>query len=343
VNTAQAKLYAWTLTAVLGTGLAGYVGHFVLRVKPKIWKPMDEKRVQETLDKVPAQVEAVQQIVPFKDVDKALIKANWTGKVKPVESVEVVPVESTPQSNVQPVESLVSVVWIQCDGEAPEESRVVLRYKDSARVSEPKVVAAGGVTLKRQGEKLDPPLEHVHVKEIQPIKVLFAFSDEGRPAEELVPGELGLGLGINLLPEGSQVPNYSGPRAWIETRGTYQDPQTTQLVRPNWWQVGTEDAAYFEQNYSDVLANDVRMERHRDSKGRYDGIEIKEVKPGSIAANHGAKAGDVIKSINGHPVTSQQEAISFVKNNKDKYDVWVVEVWNKGQTKTYTYKAPQKK
>jgi PDZ domain-containing secreted protein len=51
----------------------------------------------------------------------------------------------------------------------------------------------------------------------------------------------------------------------------------------------------------------------------------------------------VIKAINGHPVNSEQEAISFIKNNKDKYDVWEVEIENKGKTKIVTYKVPKKK
>jgi len=47
----------------------------------------------------------------------------------------------------------------------------------------------------------------------------------------------------------------------------------------------------------------------------------------------------VIKSINGQPVNSVQEAISFVKVNKDKYSTWEVVVENKGKQRTVTYES----
>ena len=38
-----------------------------------------------------------------------------------------------------------------------------------------------------------------------------------------------------------------------------------------------------------------------------------------------------------------QEALSWAKQNKDKYDVWEVEIESKGKTKIITYKVPKKK
>ena len=48
----------------------------------------------------------------------------------------------------------------------------------------------------------------------------------------------------------------------------------------------------------------------------------------------------MIKSINGTPVTQLSEAITFVKNNKDKYSTWEVVVENRGQTRTVIYETP---
>jgi S1-C subfamily serine protease len=59
----------------------------------------------------------------------------------------------------------------------------------------------------------------------------------------------------------------------------------------------------------------------------------------SIAERHGAKEGDVVKSINGHPVNTTNEAITFVKTNKDKYSSWEVVIENKGKTRTVTYES----
>ena len=48
----------------------------------------------------------------------------------------------------------------------------------------------------------------------------------------------------------------------------------------------------------------------------------------------------MIKSINGHPVTSPSEAISYVKNNAGKYKKWEVVIERLGKPMTITYEAP---
>ena len=85
----------------------------------------------------------------------------------------------------------------------------------------------------------------------------------------------------------------------------------------------------------------MRHRRHRDPKtGKFDGIEIQSVVSGSAAARHGAQEGDVIRSINGHPVTSVSEAITFVKNHEGEYSTWEVIVSNRGVERTVTYYSP---
>ena len=130
----------------------------------------------------------------------------------------------------------------------------------------------------------------------------------------------------------------------IPVLGSLQGPPLrTQRIGEDRYRVGLEDAEYIGENYAEILSQEVRVERHRDPRtGRYDGIEVKAVNPDSIAAQHGVQSGDVVKKINGHPVSSPQEAISFVKNNQHLYDKWEVEVWNKGQTRIVTYIPPKK-
>ncbi|MEZ5974077.1 MAG: PDZ domain-containing protein [Planctomycetota bacterium] len=70
------------------------------------------------------------------------------------------------------------------------------------------------------------------------------------------------------------------------------------------------------------------------------GIEVMEVRAGSIAARHGAQSGDVIISINGYPVNSQQEAIQWAKDNGDNYEVFTVVVERLGRLETLTYRKP---
>jgi S1-C subfamily serine protease len=61
-----------------------------------------------------------------------------------------------------------------------------------------------------------------------------------------------------------------------------------------------------------------------------------------MAEKLGAKSGDVIKSVNGHPVNSVQEGINYAKTHDAQYDTWEIVVENLGKTKTITYKEPGK-
>ena len=76
--------------------------------------------------------------------------------------------------------------------------------------------------------------------------------------------------------------------------------------------------------------------------GKRAGVEITEVREGSIAGRHGAQSGDVVISINGTPVGSQQEAIGFAKANSERYSVWTVEVLRLGRVETLVYHSPGK-
>ena len=114
----------------------------------------------------------------------------------------------------------------------------------------------------------------------------------------------------------------------------FQIPQETLLIGKNHFLVGVDDRQAMATNYTKILA-EIRYEKHRDPKtGKVDGIEIKEVPKGSFLAKYGAKAGQVIKSINGHPVTSVNEGISYAKQNQDKYDLWTIVYEEQG--KEYT-------
>ena len=75
--------------------------------------------------------------------------------------------------------------------------------------------------------------------------------------------------------------------------------------------------------------------------GKRAGVELTEVREGSIVARHGGQSGDVIISINGTPVSSQQEAIAFAKSNAERYSVWEVEVLRFGRVETVVYHSPR--
>lgn len=339
MHTSQLKLLTWTSAGVLGAALAGYVVWFGMRL-PELRSGVSEERLLEVLQDIDVVEKKTEEVLPYSSVAAAIIDLNWTGKPAPAQ--EVVETEQqqveTPRDELQ---KLVTVMMVSFDAEAPLESRCLLRYTPAARVTSPAPVAPGGSPgwVKSVGDRLEAPLAHVRVEAVHPDGVEFAYDDESRANEIVRPAEIPL-KGIARLNDESELAQRRNPIE-IQRRGfDGPTPARTELIGEGIYRIGIEDAREFEQNYADILAREVSWQPHRDSRGRPDGIQITQVQSTSVAYSHGVSTGDVIKSINGHPVTSPQEAIAFVKNNKDNYSKWEVEVESKGRLKTLVYYSP---
>lgn len=339
MHTSQLKLLSWTVAGLLGAGLAGYVAWFVSRL-PEIRSNVPESRLLEVLRDVDTVVEKSDAVMPYKEVAGAIIDLDWTGKPAPVETV----VESAPTQVEAPrdgVDQLVLIMMVSFDAEEPLGSRCVLKYTAKARVTSQPPTAPGGSPgwVKSVGDRLEAPLAHIRVEAVHPDGVEFAFDDSARPHERVAPAQIPI-EGIVRLGDESELRLQSSDVS-IQRRGLDGPaPARTELVGEGIYRIGYEDAREFEANYADILAREVAWQPHRDKRGRPDGIQITQVQSGSVAYSHGVATGDVIKSINGHPVTSPQEAIAFVKNNQDSYDKWEVEVESKGRLKTLVYYSP---
>ena len=339
MNTAQSKLIAWSAAGVLGVGLSLYVGWFVSRLD-RIQTTVTKEQMQRVLEDVGEIVTKADDIVPYSKVEAAVILIDWTGRpVAEAQALAVTPEPPKPSSI--PVRELVKVMWIAYDGEDPSASNCVLKYTPAAQVrAQPPANGRLPGWQKQPGQALDAPLDHITVAAIHPEGVEFAFDGDGRENEMVLPGEMDLqGLArvadesdLVLRRESIAVPRISVGQAVAKTT----------LLREGIYQIGTEDAEFIGNNFAEILSSEVRSANHRDARtGRPDGVQLLEVKPDSIAAAHGVSTGDVVKSINGHPVTSTQEAISYVKNNKDLYDKWEVVIESKGRLKTIVYYSPK--
>ena len=267
------------------------------------------------------------------DVRRAIQGLNWTGKEAPVELPKgpdkpLVPVR-------KPIKDILSILLIQIDTDDPSESRIFVRL-----VTPPPPPRTPEMTLST-GDKLPSPNEYIEVGKIGVEGVEFVY-DDGE-IEKLNPAGLGgAPLVVGLDESGVRYPLESGGIEIPKVEGNPFRPTETTLFRQNHYVLGTEDTAYLAENYPAVLTNDLRYKTHVDpNTGRRDGIEIQTVRPGSIAERHGAQPGDILKSINGHPVSSDQEAMSFVRNNQDKYTSWEVEILRLGRTVTLTFQNPR--
>lgn len=324
MNLAQIKVLTWAACGLVGGGVAWYAwtSKQALEARPEV----DSQAARKLLESVEAPKVKQADVVPYQELQKLLANANLTGKAV----VEAKPVEGgqPAKPSVTPVKDLVRVLYLQVDLAHAELSTAFIVDKKSR----------DGALLKT-GERLPSPNQHVRIHLIEAAQVVFAFDDEAREKETVAAAEFDSSTTIvQVGPDGVVV---SAPRTNIpRLDGPVFAPGKTTMLGSNRFVLGTEDMQYMNENYAEVMAREVRTAQHRDPRtGKYDGIEIKEVAPGSLAARHGAKEGDIVKSINGHPVNSTQEAISFVKVNKDKYSVWEVVVENKGKLRTVTYES----
>jgi hypothetical protein len=334
MNIGQVKIWSWAVAGSLTLGLSYFVYTFISELETKRALP-DQKHVREVLESVEPVKVKTDGLLSYEEVKRLVADFNWTGKPPP--KVEATKTEQqAPKQTVDPVKDLVRVLMVKVDLADPKGSNIYIKYKPKAGVLN---TGSGAGFLLKEGEHLAKPREFIRVDSIRPEGVVFAFDDEARAKETLGPEEfdaraaiVAVGPDGVILPPIGKIPTGKGP--------AFRPGKTTKLTH-NRYVLGTEDVKYMGENYAEILASQVRTGVHRDPlTGKYDGIEIKEVTPGSVAAEHGAQAGDVIKSINGHPVNSQQEAITFVKNNSNKYSIWEVVIENKGKERTVIYESP---
>ncbi len=333
MNIAQIKIVSWSAAALISIGLAAHVWSFVSGL-PELQGTPDPKVVRDTLTGIEPVVAKNDGLARYADVKRLFHDLNWTGAPKAVQKPEEPPPQDlTPK--VVPVRELVRVLWVQVDLADPAGSGVFLKYLNKAGVPNASV---GGYLL-REGATLHAPNDNVRVAAITVAGVEFAFADTERPHEVLLPQEFDAKARIvQVGPDGVVLPP---PKSGIPRReGEPFRPGRTTALGPDRFILGSDDLAEADTNYLEILSKDVRLRQHRDPRtGRYDGVEITDVSPGSFAERHGAQAGDVVKSINGHAVSSASEAINYVKLNKDKFNVWEVVIENKGKTRTVTYES----
>ncbi len=263
-----------------------------------------------------------------KDIMPTVVGFDWTGKPPPPPEVaEAVESVDTP-APVIPVEDILEVIMVLSDPRDPGDSYCSLRFSDSS--------ISPAEQLFSVGASLPAPNDQVSVLNILADGVEFSFADTGRPSEV---------VSLSLRSNGADLIRSLGPGERIVRRtlvgsgsaGSADGTPSLMTERRNGqFYIGSDDAKQFAEGYQQILSQDVKT-KTRYVDGKRSGVELTEVREGSIASRHGAQSGDVVISINGNPVNSQQEAISFAKNNSERYSVWEVEVLRLGRIETIIY------
>jgi hypothetical protein len=339
MNINQVKAATWLVSAGLTAGLSYYVFDYSMKHAELSAPRISREQAKEILDSAKIPEGPKLSLNDARSVERAFLELNWTGE-RPPKPVAPTVVDDAPKVVVyRPMEEMLSIQCVMEDLLHPDRGRAFILYKPAANVS----AEGGDLSIEiRVGDRLSKPLEYAKVKAITTERgITFSFDDEARPDEDVLPKAYESDFLVHIVGKGErpiEATNVTVPRL---DRKVWR-PERTTMTKDNSFIIGTEDSLDFAEDYGGILAREVRHARHRDPKtGRYDGIELKEVKPGGRIAAHGGQSGDVIKSINGHPVTSTAEAITYVKNNQDKYNTWEVVVENKGKTRTMVYESPQ--
>lgn len=216
-----------------------------------------------------------------------------------------------PAAPLVEVTDLVKVLSITCDLSAPEHSFIQVRY----------LTTDVGVTfaLLRTGDVLSPQHADIVLASIEPSTATFTFADGSR-APEVV------------------------SCARVDSQVALEQPRYTMKLGEDRYWLGVDDLKRIREEQEHVLESDGEIRQHRNPKsGKYDGIEFRSVRPGSIAARHGFRDGDVVRSINGHAVSSICDAITFVKANSDSVTTWDVVVEHMRGLRTLTFDSGARK
>lgn len=324
MNVPSIKLLCWLSSATLLVGLVLYGYNFFEHQQEKRF-PVERDHVQAVLTQDLQVAPDVKEGLDYQDQMKpTFLDMNWTGKPKPKVVVKNPTAVVATGPKYKPVDTVLHILMIMGDADDPGGSAAYVKYVDTTII--------GMLTV---GFRLPAPNDFAVVHSISADGVEFAFTDGERPNEIVVPSKASTVALIHQVGPGG-VRSLT-PTGLPQADAGRKRPEQSRQIATNTWELGTDDLEYFEQNVADILTHDVRTSTYFDADGKRAGVEIQSVKVGSIAARHGAQDGDVIISINGHKVSSQQEAIQFVKANQDKYSVWEVAVMRLGKLETLVY------
>lgn len=320
MNVSAIKLTCWLAALASAGGLAKYATAWFQTKQDRMY-PVETSHVEKVLNSDMTPSLRPSLIVDYKQLQETYLEMNWTGEPPAkVSKPQVTEVDTGPK--YEPLDKVLAVFMIRYDNDDPGGSVADVGYRKEHKDASLSV-----------GDTLMAPYDYAVVHAIKPRGLIFAFTDPERPNEEVYPDALKEKLIVKVGADGVMVPN-SEPIPTADGDGELST-QTEEVAR-NTFLLGGEDMDSFSRDYQRILTEDVTTDTYW-KDGKRAGVEIKSVKQGSIASRHGAMEGDVLISINGHKVTSESGAISYVKDNSEKYSAWEVVVLRFGKEETVVY------
>lgn len=329
VGTLKTLSYLSSLGLLAGIGYVGY----------DYWKNGQNQQFFDQ-DETTALLDSVKQPAAPKrlglnynsDIKPAMLGFDWTGAPPPVVVEGPTTEEIAAAAEPDPVSEILDVKSIFCAPKEPSDSLCLLDIK------KPEIAEDLWFGI---GDTLPAPNDNIAIFSIDANSVTFSFKDEEREKESLEPSSLKDKLEtavITSVDDESKIRKPNGLRAITPGVRTAKR-ETTERINGQIY-VGSSDAQEFSTNYQQILSNDVKLETYM-KDGKRAGLKVREVKPGSIAARHGVQAEDVVISINGTSITSEQQGIQYVRQNSDNTSVWRVQILRNGRVVEEVYHSPE--
>jgi hypothetical protein len=114
---------------------------------------------------------------------------------------------------------------------------------------------------------------------------------------------------------------------------------------PQFWRVPQEEQDWWEAWGEEEVFSKLAVRPHVDAKGESHGIKLMTTPgPGTaLEGDRGLLKDDIVKSINGVPVHSKEEALGYVRGDGKDAEVYVVVYERAGVERTVTYDVPRRR
>ncbi len=322
MNIQSVKQLVWVGAIALGGSLAWEVFDFS-KQKAVLQQYVPRENIEQAIygDVEEGAKDTTRPTVLVSSLNKGFANLNWTGEL-PKEPVKVVGPKQVEKE--VPKDQVKDLLVITVLGSSPnrEAAFAYVVYTNSALAQ---LMPTVSDRLLHVGSKLKGKFSNIEVEGIEAAGVRFKFNDQERESELVGFEPYGDGaLSIGTLGENELPPlNDALGSVSKELADAYRRPTRTTQVRRNHYRIGTESLAEVNANYTRILSNDIRYRKARDRSGRRGkGIEITQVKAGSVPAEAGLQAGDVLISVNDHLVTSESDLVNFIKRESGNTDQW---------------------
>lgn len=314
------------LVGIASLGAFGWRIYDYWKKKDSLLQPVNVTALQEQAGGGPRADPG--HLLPFERYE-VIERLNVTAK-EPERPVEAAP-PPPPVAKLLPTDLLVTYIqFIEADH--PLNAAYIQptdEQPDPAGLDTPGDLYVAGDRIPIRSKK-DLP---VRLRRVEAEQVVVEYG-EGDTA-----GELTLGISAFELPESHLRHMVPGAGADVPDETARTVPPETRLNEAGDYEVGSEDAAYFEKLTQEEVLAAVPLKPERDRlSNQIRGLRIQSVPENSPFSRLGLRADDVVLEVNGMPAVNRDDLLQAMRNSKAR--AIEVKVERLGAVRTIRYLLP---